>query len=179
MLLTLRSPLPTQRYPIKELDCSPSIDWLSCLHIHDDDDAADSLTFHNWIDEAKRRRLEELHLLYSSMHISLEPTIFCSKTLVVLNLMNSVVSTMLHCSVDLPSLKTLDLTYVEFEYMDDFMKLLSACPILENLKTSYVDGSMQLTKLHWEHTINLCPSWSKPISNYLRFHSELFIMSSF
>jgi hypothetical protein len=98
------------------------------------------------------------------MHISLEPTIFCSKTLVVLNLMNSVVSTMLHCSVDLPSLKTLDLTYVEFEYMDDFMKLLSACPILENLKTSYVDATNEVT----------LGAYYKPLSKLIKANIQLF-----
>jgi hypothetical protein len=45
---------------------------------------------------------------------------------------------MFDCSVDLPLLKTLDLYFVRFECMEDFIKLLSGCPILENLKTSYV-----------------------------------------
>jgi hypothetical protein len=98
------------------------------------------------------------------MHISLERTISCSKTLMVLNLMNSVVSTMLHCSVDLPSLETLDLTYVEFEYMDDFMKLLSACPILENLKTSYVDATNEVT----------LGAYYKPLSKLIKANIQLF-----
>ncbi|WJX62825.1 hypothetical protein P8452_47780 [Trifolium repens] len=45
---------------------------------------------------------------------------------------------MFDCSVDLPLLKTLDLYFVRFECIEDFMKLLSGCPILENLKTLYV-----------------------------------------
>ncbi|MCI60671.1 F-box/LRR-repeat protein, partial [Trifolium medium] len=61
---------------------------LDCYSIHDvvDAKAANCLPFHNWIEEAKRRCLEELRLFYLPP-IPLKPTtFFCSKTLVVLRL---------------------------------------------------------------------------------------------
>jgi hypothetical protein len=101
------------------------------------DSESDSFTLNNWLQEAKRRRVEELDLFFF-LGIPLVPTIFVCKTLVVLKLKSICVVTMSDCSVDLPLLKTLDLFFVRFECMADFIKLLSGCPILENLKTSHV-----------------------------------------
>jgi hypothetical protein len=47
---------------------------------------------------------------------------------------------MFHCSVDLPLLKTLDLFNVRFDDMENLIRLISRCPVLENLKTSTVDA---------------------------------------
>ncbi|MCH96456.1 F-box/LRR-repeat protein, partial [Trifolium medium] len=43
-----------------------------------------------------------------------------------------------YCIVNLPLLKTLTLDDVGFEAAEDFMKLISGCPKLEELKTSSV-----------------------------------------
>jgi hypothetical protein len=102
------------------------------------DSKYDRFILNDWLQQAKRRRVEELHLLILFGTIPLIPTIFVCKTLVVLKLTSISVLTMSYCSVDLPLLKTLDLRFVRFECMEDFMKLLSGCPILENLRTSYV-----------------------------------------
>ncbi|XP_058769381.1 FBD-associated F-box protein At3g52670-like [Vicia villosa] len=49
--------------------------------------------------------------------------------------------TLFHSSVDLPSLKILYMYDVCFHHIDDFMKLLSGCPVLERLITLYVEAS--------------------------------------
>jgi hypothetical protein len=66
----------------------------------------------------------------------LNPTIFTSNTLVVLKLRLLRVETENLC-VDLPSLKTLELKHVCFEFQDDIKKLLNASPNLQDLHTSY------------------------------------------
>jgi hypothetical protein len=66
----------------------------------------------------------------------LNPTIFTSNTLVVLKLRLLRVEAENLC-VDLPSLKTLELKHVCFEFQDDIKKLLNASPNLQDLHTSY------------------------------------------
>jgi hypothetical protein len=66
----------------------------------------------------------------------LNPAIFTSQTLVVLKLERLKVEAEI-LNVDLPSLKTLHLRFVRFQNKNDFMKLLNACPILEELHTSH------------------------------------------
>jgi hypothetical protein len=69
-------------------------------------------------------------------NVTLNPTIFTSQTLVVLKLERlKFESKTLY--VDLPSHKTLHLRFVRFQNKNDFMKLLNACPILEDLHTSH------------------------------------------
>jgi len=104
----------------------------------------DCFTFEKWIEAAKQRRIEKLYLYLPKIK-SLAPTIFCCETLVVLKLFSIQVTTMFRSSVDLPSLKTLYMCFVSFEDMKDLMKLLSACPMLENLKTLCVDANAGVT----------------------------------
>ena len=72
------------------------------------------------------------------LQVILSPTIFVCETLVVLKLDGLNVPSMSRCLVDLPLLKTLDLCFVSFQNSDDFMKLLSGSPKLEDLKTLYI-----------------------------------------
>jgi len=70
--------------------------------------------------------LVEFHL--AVFNYTMKPIIFTSKTLVVLKLEWLKVESGKLC-FDLPSLKTLFLKHVDFEYQNHFIKLLSACPI--------------------------------------------------
>ncbi|CAJ2648177.1 unnamed protein product [Trifolium pratense] len=92
----------------------------------------------------KSRNLEELDISYL-LGIPLVPTIFCCKTLVVLNLTGISLATMLHCSVDLPLLEFLSLSEVRFKRMEDLMKLLSGCPKLLDLRTRHVTATTGIT----------------------------------
>jgi len=94
----------------------------------------DRQSFDAWVEAAKHRQVEKFHLLLNN--VTLSPTIFISKTLVVLKLERLKVETDNLC-VDLPSLKTLHLSHVCFHSRNDFMKLLNACPILLDLETSF------------------------------------------
>ncbi|XP_045810074.1 uncharacterized protein LOC123904450 [Trifolium pratense] len=96
------------------------------------------------MEAAKSRNLEELDISYL-LGIPLAPTIFCCKTLVVLNLTGISVATMLHCSVDLPLLEFLSLSEVRFKGMEDLMKLLSGCPKLLDLRTRHVTATTGIT----------------------------------
>ncbi|GAU25350.1 hypothetical protein TSUD_216880 [Trifolium subterraneum] len=137
---------------------------LNCRYIHFHDATAECLPFHDWIEEAKRRFLKELRLSFIT-HIPLKPTtFFCSKTLIVLKLMDIVISTMLHCSVDLPLLKTLDLSFVTFQDMEDVMKLISGCPILEKLRTLDVKATSGVT----------LGGYYKPLSKLIKANIHLF-----
>ncbi|MCI08650.1 F-box/LRR-repeat protein, partial [Trifolium medium] len=99
------------------------------------DARADSSSLNNWIIAAKQRGIEYLNLSYYDV-LLVPTTLFCCKTLVVLKLeYMPVVQMKNRCSVDLPSLKTLDLYNVCFHNMKNLMRLISGCPILENLKT--------------------------------------------
>ncbi|MCH99532.1 F-box/LRR-repeat protein [Trifolium medium] len=110
--------------------------WLPLCHslsvLNIDDEGVNSQK--DWIHfPAKQRRVEYLNLL----NIPLAPTtIFFCKTLVVLRLMSIRVANMFRCSIDVPLLKTLDLFNVGFDDMENLMRLISGCPVLENLKTS-------------------------------------------
>jgi len=94
------------------------------------------LCFNTWVEAAKRRGVEDLYLCM--LEVTLSPTIFMCETLVVLKLDSLCVPSLSRCSVDLPSLKTLDLCFVSFQNRDYLMKLLSGCPKLEDLKTLYI-----------------------------------------
>lgn len=95
---------------------------------------ADLRSFDAWVEAAKRRSVEEFHLIMNEH--TLNPAIFTSQTLVVLKLEKVQVEAETLC-VDLPLLKTLHLKYVCFKYQNDIKKLLNSCPNLEDLHTSY------------------------------------------
>ncbi|XP_003614128.3 putative FBD-associated F-box protein At5g56700 [Medicago truncatula] len=102
--------------------------------------------FDKWVEAAKQRRVKDLQLHFlPSIHVPLAPTVFCCKTLVVLGLTGIHIGTLFHGSVDLPLLKTLTMFNIHLENIEDFMKLLSGCPILENLKTRYVKTTTNVT----------------------------------
>ncbi|GAU19836.1 hypothetical protein TSUD_170620 [Trifolium subterraneum] len=109
-----------------------------------DDTPPDWFTFDIWMEAAKQRNLEKLNIYYL-LGIPLVPTIFSCKTLVVLRLTGINVATMFRCSVDLPVLKALYLSDVCFKHMEDFMKLLSGCPKLLDLKTRDVMATTGIT----------------------------------
>jgi len=82
-----------------------------------------------WVEAAKQRYVEELHIFFTN--ITLNPTIFTSHTLVVLKLARLQLEAENLC-VRLPSLKTLYLEFVCFEKQNDVVKLLNACPNLQD-----------------------------------------------
>ncbi|AES97909.2 F-box/RNI superfamily protein [Medicago truncatula] len=116
-----------------------------------------SRIFSAWVEAANQRSVEEFHLS-NSITLKLNPTIFTSKTLVVLKLERLVVKAENLC-VDLPSLKILSLKEICFTYNKDIMKLLNGCPVLEDLHTfgreytrfvedNAAEGFKPLSKLH-------------------------------
>jgi hypothetical protein len=92
--------------------------------------------FYAWLEAAKQRRVEEFHLLLDNVTLK-NLTIFTSRTLVVVKLESLKVEGENLC-VNLPNLKTLHLREICFETRNNFMKLLKACPILQDLRTSFV-----------------------------------------
>ncbi|KAK2408203.1 FBD-associated F-box protein [Trifolium repens] len=127
-----------------------------------------TLTFTKWINFViQRGGLEHLDLFVHLPNVPKLPnTIFTCKTLVSLHLLffyldsnNSNFS-----SFQLPSLKTLRLSLIVFPNDIDFMLLLAACPILENLT---------IKNLRWFHSeeesLSCCNRWkSFSLSNLSR-----------
>jgi hypothetical protein len=127
-----------------------------------------TLTFTKWINFViQRGGLEHLDLFVHLPNVHKLPnTIFTCKTLVSLHLLffyldsnNSNFS-----SFQLPSLKTLRLSLIVFPNDIDFMLLLAACPILENLT---------IKNLRWFHSeeesLSCCNRWkSFSLSNLSR-----------
>ncbi|XP_039682825.1 putative F-box/LRR-repeat protein At5g41840 [Medicago truncatula] len=124
------SPLSTNQ-PLKSFR-------LNCLSGRNDKRDCD--IFNAWLEAAKQRHVEELHLnLYFQ---TLNPIIFISQTLVHLKLEFIQLAIDTSC-VDLPSLKTLHLKSVHFTNRNDYINFLSACPILEDLhaKSIYIQNA--------------------------------------
>jgi hypothetical protein len=121
----------------------------------------DCFRFDKWIQAAKRRHVQDLSLYL--LYVPMSRTIFCCKTLVVLKLTNMV--TVFRCSsVDLPLLKTLYLYCVRFDDTKNLMKLISRCPLLENLKTSYVKARVGIT----------ATGYTKPLFNLINAEIRMF-----
>jgi len=93
----------------------------------------DRKSFHAWVHAAKQRNVKEFHLFMNNE--TLNHTIFTSQTLVVLKLERLKVKARI-LRVHLPSLKTLHLKFVSFGMQSDFIKILNACPILQDLHTT-------------------------------------------
>ncbi|AES98837.1 hypothetical protein MTR_5g073400 [Medicago truncatula] len=93
----------------------------------------DRFNVDSWIEIAKRHPLENLCISCSRQLILSGRSIFSFPTLVVLKLTRLKVAG--NISVDLPSLKTLYLDQVYIMNQENFSKLLSGCPILEELHT--------------------------------------------
>jgi len=64
-----------------------------------------------------------------------------------LNLMTVSASSMLHCSVGLPLLVTLNMLSVCFKDMKDFMTLLFGCPKLKSVNIHCVSANVPFTNL--------------------------------
>jgi len=88
---------------------------------------------------AVQRGIENLNLeISSTIYLKLPPSIFSSRTLVVLHLKGLKVNDLSHVAVDFPLLKTLHLSSVLVERIEYFVKLLAGCPILEELQAIYI-----------------------------------------
>lgn len=124
-----------------------------------------------WLEVANRHPIEsmDLDLPYMPTYM-LSTKMFSCRTLVVLKLSNTLDNTREignFSTVDLPSLKTLHLSWVNFGSRDRFQNLLFGAPILEDLYVSCIDGKIpfhrkgakllpELLKLHFD-------SYSDPI----------------
>ncbi|MCH92368.1 F-box/LRR-repeat protein, partial [Trifolium medium] len=107
------------------------------LTCHFRDGLSDYSTFDQWIEAAKQRHVKRLDLYL--LNVPLTPsTIFCCKTLVNLRLTSVSVAELPRCSVDLPLLKYLYLDDVRFHDMENLIRLIYECPMLEILKTTNV-----------------------------------------
>ncbi|GAU38435.1 hypothetical protein TSUD_151580 [Trifolium subterraneum] len=82
-----------------------------------------------------QRRIENLNI---SIHIKLPPSILSCKTLKVLKLKGITVYDLSHHQVNFPVLKTLHLKWVFFQRHRNVAKILSGCPILEELQTKHL-----------------------------------------
>ena len=94
----------------------------------------DHIVLDKWVSTVTALKLEELDLEISGEYWKLPPTIFSCKTLVVLKLANQIhLNPPSSSSFEFPSLKILRLERIEDTCHNSFMKLLSACPVLEDL----------------------------------------------
>jgi len=73
-----------------------------------------------------------------SFRLNLPRSIFSCQTLVVLRLYGISMNDFSRVVVDFPCLKTLDLSHVFFKCVEYLPKLLSGCPILEELQINFV-----------------------------------------
>jgi hypothetical protein len=87
-----------------------------------------------FVHAAAQRGIENLNLEMPDMVITLPPSIFSCRTLVVLHLKGLKVNDISHGVVDFPLLKTLHLSSVLFERFEYLVEILSGCPILEELQ---------------------------------------------
>jgi len=95
---------------------------------------------------AQRGGIETINLEISSrVNFNLPPCIFSCKTLVVLHLKGLKVNDLSHVVVNFPLLKTLHLSCLCFECVEDFLNLLLGCPILEELKAE----SLHINNSQW------------------------------
>ncbi|XP_057436217.1 F-box/FBD/LRR-repeat protein At5g56420-like [Lotus japonicus] len=86
-----------------------------------------------WVKAANQRGVENIELSTSRCAARLFFSFFTSQTLVVLKLNRFYMGSHDFESIDLPSLKILQLIDTEFLQKEDFKKLLSGCPILVDL----------------------------------------------
>ena len=89
----------------------------------------------------QRGGIENLNLdihLEKNLEIKLPPMIFSCRTLVVLHLTRIKLNDLFHMVVDFPLLKTLHLKWINLKLIEYLPKLLSGCPILEELHTNYL-----------------------------------------
>jgi len=94
-----------------------------------------------WVEAAapKLRHVEKFVLiLHHSITLKLNPSSLTSGTLVILKLEDVQIQSNNNLCADLPSLKTLHFRSVRFKNKNDFMKLLNACPLLQDLHASYI-----------------------------------------
>jgi hypothetical protein len=115
-----------------------------------------------FVEAVKRRGVKELDI-YWYRGVS-SPTIFYSKTLVVLKLWDIFVLSMVGFSIDLPSLKTLVLRDILFYDLDDLMKLVYGCPKLEDLTTNGVRGTLAI----------MSTRYFGPLSSLIKANSRIF-----
>ncbi|KEH26143.1 putative F-box domain, FBD domain, leucine-rich repeat domain, L domain-containing protein [Medicago truncatula] len=125
----------------------------------------DYSSINQWVETAIRRHVEDLSL-FLLPRVTLTSAIFCCKTLVVLKLTNLLVATLFDCSVHLPLLKTLHLSDVRFDDIEDLKKLISGSPMLEDLKTAYVTSNIGV-----EVTAG---GYSKTLSKLIKANIRLF-----
>ncbi|RHN55609.1 putative F-box domain, FBD domain, leucine-rich repeat domain, L domain-containing protein [Medicago truncatula] len=118
--------------------------------------------FDKLVEAAKQRHVEYLDLCL--LNVPLAPSIFCCDTLVVLKLARIRVGTSFNCSAHLPSLKTLVMFAVFFEDMENCFKLLSGCPKLECLDTTFIKPGFTIVEANAGVTER---GYFKPLSNLI------------
>ncbi|KAK8490643.1 hypothetical protein V6N13_141666 [Hibiscus sabdariffa] len=91
-----------------------------------------------WISAALWRGLKEIDLVFAPKSSIIPMLLFTSKTLVTLKLEFPFLMTV-PVHVNLPSLKTLELKLIKFEDDGSVKRLLSSCPVLEDLSISGCD----------------------------------------
>ena len=134
-------------------------------------------TINQWLEAAKRRHIQNIFLKLGR-RVTLLPTIFSCKTLVVLKLRDLKLSSMFHCCVDLPLLETLSLIDVRLKDLEDLKKLIYGCPTLKDLKTSYVTATPYVTATDGGVIAAdgglTAGEYSKPLSRLIQANIRLF-----
>nr|VDD62429.1 unnamed protein product [Brassica oleracea] len=116
----------SQTHPINKLS-------LRC-HVGKDEDDPQKACVSRWITNVANRGARELDLRIKDKGIHyLPPRLFASETLVKLTIGTRLYLGTIPPNVSLPSLKTLFIDTVFFEYGDLCCVLLAACPVLEEL----------------------------------------------
>lgn len=91
-----------------------------------------------FVQAATQRVIENLNLRTVSFRLELPRSIFSCETLVVLRLYGISLNELSRVVVHFPCLKILDLSHVFFKHAEYLPKLLSGCPILEELEINFL-----------------------------------------
>ncbi|XP_058772407.1 FBD-associated F-box protein At3g52670-like isoform X2 [Vicia villosa] len=96
-----------------------------------------SLDINAFFDAVAQRRVQNVSLRLT-IRVNVPPSLFTCRTLVVLHLRKIKVNHLSKLDVDFPLLKTLSLSYINFERIDYLPVLLYGCPVLEEFRTKWL-----------------------------------------
>ncbi|XP_062016918.1 putative FBD-associated F-box protein At5g22720 [Rosa rugosa] len=149
-----------------------------------------TVTITKWLTFAVERNVKELDIClvrtksgqrYKPLYLSKTLLLKSTKSLTVLKLENVIVDLESTDGIDLPSLKTMTLKFVEFRTRLPFLRLLSRCPLLEYLLLNGCTWPSSQLKLSSSSlkSLQLAPDSSQIISKVKAVNLESFIIHCF
>ncbi|KAK8502096.1 hypothetical protein V6N12_012549 [Hibiscus sabdariffa] len=128
------SPLPVADHQIGLLFSNPDHLRLECVRGNDRLLGAGYLSIYDWLCAASRRGVKEIDLsLYNIAIWKLPTLLFACPSLVTLKLDVTGSDMEVPTNVSLPNLKTLHLSKMQIKDGCSFLRLISGCPVLEDL----------------------------------------------